>query len=255
MSATFKDYSGYYDLLYKDKDYAAETDYIAGLIRRHAPDTKTILNLGCGTGKHDYLLAEKGYQIAGIDLSHEMVAIANEKQSSFTGGNKPFFQQGDIRHIRLNRKFDAVISLFHVMSYQTANEDIEKTLTTAAGHLADDGIFIFDCWYGPAVLTDRPHKREKNLEDASLKVKRMSTPVMYPNENCVDVVFDVTINKKSTKEDFTVREVHKMRYLFMPELLYFFASAGLHLVQAQKWMSDEELGFDTWNATFILRKK
>ena len=55
--SVFKDYSNYYDLLYSDKDYEAEADYIDHLIQKNNPGAKTILNLGCGTGKHDFLLA------------------------------------------------------------------------------------------------------------------------------------------------------------------------------------------------------
>ena len=49
-------YSRYYNLLYKDKDYAGEAAYIYDLIGRYRPGATNILNLGCGTGRHDHLL-------------------------------------------------------------------------------------------------------------------------------------------------------------------------------------------------------
>ena len=81
-----------------------------------------------------------------------------------------------IRTLNLNRRFDAVISLFHVMSYQTSNENLGKAVRTAARHLAPDGIFIFDFWYGPAVLAERPERREKELSDEYIQVRRAAEP-------------------------------------------------------------------------------
>lgn len=73
----FKLYSQYYDLLYEDKDYIAEANYIADLINTYRPHSKSILELGSGTGKHAFLLAEQGYKILGLERSADMVAIAN----------------------------------------------------------------------------------------------------------------------------------------------------------------------------------
>ena len=63
-SATvFADYARYYDLLYRDKDYAAEAEYVAGLIRKFHPSARSILELGSGTGIHASLLTEKGFTV------------------------------------------------------------------------------------------------------------------------------------------------------------------------------------------------
>jgi hypothetical protein len=82
--SVFGNYARYYDLLNKDKDYEKEADYVHGLIQRYAPGSKTILDLGCGTGRHDFLLAEKGYSVTGIDMSEQMLSIANDPLSSIT---------------------------------------------------------------------------------------------------------------------------------------------------------------------------
>lgn len=73
----FKKYAKYYDLFNKDKDYGKEADYVHALIQKYAPDAKAILDLGCGTGQHDFFLAEKGYSVIGVDMSEEMLSIAN----------------------------------------------------------------------------------------------------------------------------------------------------------------------------------
>jgi SAM-dependent methyltransferase len=135
--SVFGAYSQYYNLLYKDKDYAGETEYVHGLIQKHRQGAQSILDLGCGTGRHDLLLAHMGYEVTGIDLSEEMLAIARSQtliphpsplKSTCSSVN---FHQGDIRSIRLERSFDAVVSLFHVISYQTTNDDLRAAFATA----------------------------------------------------------------------------------------------------------------------------
>ncbi|MEO8446823.1 MAG: class I SAM-dependent methyltransferase, partial [bacterium] len=124
----FGAYAKYYDLLYKDKNYNKEAAYIERIIKKFNPECKSILNLGCGTGKHDFIFADKGFDVTGIDLSKEMVQYANDSLLNRQSAGRLKFLQGDIREISVNRKFDAVIALFHVMSYQNTNDDILKTL-------------------------------------------------------------------------------------------------------------------------------
>ena len=72
----FQKYSTYYDLLYRDKDYAAEAEYVARTIRSIVPGARSILELGSGTGRHGRLLAAMGFNVHGIERSAEMVAVA-----------------------------------------------------------------------------------------------------------------------------------------------------------------------------------
>jgi SAM-dependent methyltransferase len=245
-------YSRYYDLLYKDKDYQAEAGHIHKLIQKYGPDTKTVIDMGCGTGRHDFLLAEYGYNVTGIDMSKEMLDAARSRLLQSKNRQLRFFE-GDIRDIRLNEKFDAAISLFHVVSYQITNKDIEAAFATARAHLKSCGIFIFDCWYGPAVLTDRPAVRIKRLEDDSVSITRIAEPVIHPNENRVDVNYHVLIIDKTTKMAEELKETHKMRYLFKPEIDFFLKKTGLDILESAEWLSGRDLGFETWGVCFVAR--
>ncbi len=123
----FKNYAEYYNLLYADKNYKEEVSYVENLIHKYSEKkVKSILDLGCGTGKHDLLFAEKGYEITGIDLSEQMINIAKQNKHK----NTEYFV-GDVRNIKLNKKFDTVVSLFHGASYQNKNLDFENYLKTA----------------------------------------------------------------------------------------------------------------------------
>ena len=71
----FKLYSKYYDLLYSDKNYQTEVDYICRLLDNYSQNKCKILEFGSGTGKHGSLLYEKGFKVTGIEKSKEMVVI------------------------------------------------------------------------------------------------------------------------------------------------------------------------------------
>lgn len=250
----FNLYAQYYDLLYRDKDYAGEVAYVDKLIRKYSSkDVVDILNLGCGTGKHDNFLSKLGYKVDGVDLSKEMIAQAKK---NFGSNSNLTFYEGNINswvHAE-GKQYDVVISLFHVLSYQTENDNVLNTFKTAYHHLNPGGIFLYDCWYGQGVLSDRPAVRVKRLENDQIKVQRISEPVHHPGKNIVDVNFDVQIFEKQTGKLEHLNEVHKMRYFFLPELSLFSAHAGFDEVIFYEWLTDHQPGEDTWNIIGILAK-
>lgn len=253
--AIFSNYARYYDLMYQDKDYVGEAQFIQRLIQTYAPATTTILELGCGTGNHAMLLAKEGYQVHGVDLSQEMLGYANERCDRLSPAlaTRLQFSQGDLRQVRLDRKFDVVLSLFHVISYQTNNEDLLAAFETAKAHLVPGGILIFDVWYGPAVLSDPPTVRIKRLEDRSIQVTRIAEPVMEPNKNLVDVNYHIFIKDLISSKIDEVREVHTMRYLFKPELELLLDRLQMQIVESGEWLTDRQPGLNTWGVYFIVR--
>lgn len=248
----FNLYAKYYDLLYQDKDYNGEVEYLQKLIKQSFSDDKlTLLELGCGTGNHAKIFSEKGYFVEGVDLSSQMIKIAKEKNRE---DDNLFFFEGDIINYRSKRKFDVVLSLFHVVSYQDTNEKIQKTLQTAHYHLKPDGLFIFDFWYGPGVLTDPPVVREKKLENKELSVHRTATPQVFINDNVVNVLFDIAIKDKIKNEYETISEKHTMRYLFIPELRYMLNNNGFELENYYTWMTLDRPTASTWNVVVVAKK-
>lgn len=242
-------YSQYYELLYQDKDYANEVDYIDQLIGRDVDKPKTILNLGCGTGKHDVLLHNKGYQVHGVDISEEMLAIARNKERPGLQ-----FSRANIQQLNLNQTFDVIVSLFHVMSYQTTNSELHQVFSGVNKHLDDNGLFVFDFWYGPAVLTDLPKNTIKRLESDQVKVLRVAEPHMHVESNIVDVNFDIFITQKSNNQLTHQKELHAMRFFFDVELEDICKQHGFVIESKYRWLSDKAPGFDTWNVVWILRK-
>lgn len=252
----FSDYANYYDLLYQDKDYEGEADYIYHLIKEYAPKTGTVLELGCGTGKHALLLAKKGLSVHGVDISQGML----EKASGLLDSVSPHIAEkvtlvlGDVQTYRCDQKFDVVLSLFHVMSYQTSNEALRSAFLTASTHLKPGGIFIFDCWYGPSVLSERPDVRVKRLENDAIQITRIAEPVLHANRNQVDVNYHVFVKNKLSSRIDEIREKHCMRYLFAPEVQELLGISGMKQLRSEEWMSGNEPGDQTWSVCFVAQK-
>lgn len=249
----FKDYASYYNLLYKDKNYKEEVEYINRLIKQFNPSAKTLIDLGCGTGKHIFEFEKLGFESTGVDLSSQMISIANETKPSEKSISE--FYQGDIRNYRNENKFDAVVSLFHVMSYQTTNNDLENAFSTAKKLMSEKGIFIFDCWYGPGVLSDLPSARMKVFEDDILRVERKADASIDYNANIVEVVFDVSIENKIDKKNTQIIEIHPMRYIFKTEVDFLANKYEMELAETFKWNTNEAPSEKSWYVVFVLKSK
>jgi SAM-dependent methyltransferase len=246
----------FYDDLYEGKDYTAESDYVEAIIQRYLPGSQSLLDLGCGTGRHAIKFAEKGYDIVGVDLSPEMIAKARGHREKLRPHfrERLTFERGDIRDLRLGRQFDAVVALFHVISYQTSNDDLIAAFTTARSHLRDNGVFIFDCWYGPGVLTDPPVVRVKRLQRGFSRLLRIAEPAMRINEDLVDIHYGFVINGPR-EECSEFEEIHTMRYFFAPGLALALETTSLKLVALAEWMSGREPDSDTWHVSAVAQRR
>jgi SAM-dependent methyltransferase len=250
----FGTYSKYYNLLYKDKNYKEEADYIHSIIQKYSQHAFSILELGCGTGRHAFELAELGYQIHGIDISPRMLEYAHHSLETCNSKAKEriSFSKNDIRTFRFNRKFDVVASLFHVMSYQVTDESLDKVFETAAVHLKPGGIFIFDCWYGPAVLTDPPTVRVKEIEDENTSVTRIAKPELLVNENTVKVNYRILMHDKNSGQFDELEELHEMRYLFMPEIRKLSKKHNFNILSSEEYLTANPPSKNTWYICYAL---
>lgn len=252
----FDQYATYYDLFYGAKDYRSETDYVLANIRRYRDESAQVLELGCGTGAHAAELARRGFSVTGVDISEQMLERARNRVTALPAGccDRLELRQGDARAIRLQRSFGIVMSLFHVMSYQSSTADLIAAFESIAVHLEPGGIVAFDFWYGPGVLMLRPETRVQELENSQVRITRISRPELKENENCVNVNLTVLIEDKRTLAVKRVEEMHKMRYLFLPEIDYFLEKFGMRRLCAKGWMSDGEPDKTCW-AGFVVGEK
>jgi SAM-dependent methyltransferase len=246
----FSQYAQYYDLLYRDKDYAGESRFIDGLLRQAGMQAGALLDVGCGTGSHARELAKLGWQVTGVDLSKEMVEIARKRIPA--GAGIEFFP-GAAAEFDLGRMFSSVVSLFHVASYHVGPEDLFGMFVNVRRHLVAGGIFIFDFWHGPGVLADQPAARIRRVEDNGIRVIRISEPVHRPERCTVDVNYEVLIEDVPGKSVEGFRETHRMRYYFRPELEFMLGQAGFSVEAAHAGLSEKKLDSRAWHGLIVAR--
>ena len=254
--SNFNEYSKYYDLFYEDKNYSKEVNFLLALAKKHDIDTSNILDLGCGTGMHAINFASNGSLVHGIDYSKTMIEGANILKDNLSKdiSSKINYSQGDIRDFKLHTKFDIIFSLFHVVSYLKHNNDILRAFKCIYDHLNDGGIFIFDYWYGPGVLWQRPSIRTKEIKKDDLTITRHANPIIHFNHSIVDVNYDIKIKENNGKLIDQVKELHEMRYLFKNEIDFAARLTGLELIESGEWLTANSLSEDCWTAYSILKK-
>ena len=252
MDKVFDKYAKYYDLLYMDKDYEKECDFIEEIFQKYNnSQPKKVLDVGCGTGGHLILLAQRGYEITGIDASESMIEIARNKIQKMNLDVRLYTY--DIRNFSLNEKFDAVICMFAVIDYLTENEDLQKAFDNVRKHMRKGGLFIFDFWYGPAVLTIKPSVKIKMVRNNDLKIIRMVTPELNSFRHTSTSHYHLIVFKRNKIID-EIEENHVVRFLFPQEIRHYLKENGFELLEISEFLKlDKPPTEETWNAVAIAK--
>ncbi|MCG8539908.1 MAG: class I SAM-dependent methyltransferase [Clostridia bacterium] len=138
-------YSGFaqvYDFLMKDVDYDGWVDYIEEIFISKGCKPQTILELACGTGNITNRLSKRGYDIVGIDISNEMLALAKNKAYDLRLDIKYLNQ--DMRQLNYSKKADSVICMCDGFNYILEENDLLSVLEKVYSLLKEDGVLIFD---------------------------------------------------------------------------------------------------------------
>jgi SAM-dependent methyltransferase len=117
------------------EDYIEETELFSKLIREHSKiEVKTLLHLGCGGVYNDYTF-KKDFKVTSVDISEDMLNLAKKLNPEVN------YKYGDMRTIRLEERFDAVMALDSINYIKTV-EDLQRTFITIYEHLKPGGVFL-----------------------------------------------------------------------------------------------------------------
>ena len=250
----FEKYAQYYDLLYQDKDYRAETEYVLSLIQNYKPETQKILEFGSGSGIHGRILANAGFQISGIERSQKMIDLGLSSNQEKDQNTNFSCTKGDCTSTFLGDDFDTVISLFHVLSYQTSNEGVLAMLENAHRQLKRGGVFIFDYWFAPAVWHIGPTLRVKRVSNQKLSVTRIAEPECFQKQNIVKVNYQTFVEDLKSNHISEIKENHEMRAFETDEIKEFASQTGFILLHSEEWLSSHSPSKVTWGVCTTLRK-
>jgi SAM-dependent methyltransferase len=255
MSVFGGPYASSYDLFYANKDYPAEAAFVRNVIHSHNPRANSLLDFGCGSARHAVEFVRAGFRVTGIDRSAEMIALGHERRKSLPPQLREQLNlmQCDAIRFRSATKSDVVASLFHVVSYQTTNNDLQGIFSSARAALIPGGIFVFDFWYGPAVLTERPEVRVNRVTTSRHNLTRIAEPEHHFNRNVVDVKYTLISVDQETGCAEQHSEIHSIRYLFLPEIELIAGYNGFEIVEAGEWLTGERLHEHCWSGYVAAR--
>lgn len=141
MNGTYDALAGCYDEMTQDVDYPAWADYLEALFA--VRPVHTVLDLACGTGTMACLLAERGYELIGVDFSPEMLAVAAEKALD-VAGERPIFLCQAMEDLDLYGTVDACVCLLDSVNHVTEPERLARALARVLLFLEPGGLFVFD---------------------------------------------------------------------------------------------------------------
>lgn len=214
------DYVGaaeYYDLLYAGrKDYAAEADFLAGLIGQVRAGARSLLDVGAGTGAHARCLIDRGFAVDGVDVEPAFVDIARTKCPEGT------FVVGDMTTLDLPGRYDVVTCLFSAIGYVRTEPALREAVRRMGRHLNDGGVLLVEPWFEPGQLE---HGRVMAItgEADGVTVCRVSRTVVDGPLSRLE--FEYIIGTADGLERRS--EVHELGLFTQTQMEDAFAAAGL----------------------------
>ena len=131
-----------YDRLTNDVDYEATVDFYYEILKKEGLKPRTAVDLACGTGSVTAILAQKGLRVIGVDMSEEMLTVAQQKAMELD--NQPCFICQPLQKLFLPRGVDMAVCALDSLDYITDPADCKEAIRRVYKALNPGGIFIFD---------------------------------------------------------------------------------------------------------------
>ena len=131
-----------YDRLTNDVDYEATVDFYYEILKQEGLKPRTAVDLACGTGSVTAILARKGLQTIGVDMSEEMLTVASQKAGNVHPA--PWFICQSLQQLHLPRAVDLAVCALDSLDYITDPADCKEAIRRTYKYLNPGGIFIFD---------------------------------------------------------------------------------------------------------------
>lgn len=143
MDETYHSLAVCYDDMTEDVNYPAWADFLEKLFARGKKPVHTVLDLACGTGTMSFLLAQRDYEVIGVDFSPEMLAVAAEKDLP-EDKERPIFLCQPMEKLDLYGTVDACVCLLDSVNHVTKPAKLQKAFQRVRLFLEPGGLFVFD---------------------------------------------------------------------------------------------------------------
>lgn len=246
-------YTGFasvYDLFMDNVPYDEWTDYVQKLLKKNKIEKGLLLELGCGTGSMTRRLADKGFDMIGIDYSEEMLAIARENMVA--GDDNILYLCQDMREFELYGTVAAVISVCDSMNYIMSEEDLSKVFRLVNNYLDPRGLFIFDL--------DTQYAYEEVLGDNTIAENREEGSFIWENTYYEEeMVNEVNLTLFLPQEEDSVyrkyEETHYRKAYSLDRVKALIEEAGMELIAVYDALTEKKPKKDCERVYMIAREK
>lgn len=136
----YESFARVYDTFMDNVPYDQWTEDYTCILKEHGIEDGILLDLGCGTGSLSLRLADKGYDMIGVDYSMDMLEIAREKSE----GKDILYLEQDMREFELYGTVRAVLCVCDSINYILEPEEVKEVFSLVDNYLDPQGLFIFD---------------------------------------------------------------------------------------------------------------
>lgn len=217
-----------YDIFMDNIPYGEWAEYLHEILKEYHIPNKMVLELGCGTGNMTERLADKGYDMIGVDNSEVMLEIAMEKR--IKSGHDILYLLQDMQSFELYGTVGAVVSICDSINYITSDEELKEVFHLVNNYLDPRGIFVFDF--------NTEYKYRELLGDKVIAEEREECSFIWDNYyNAEDKMneYQLTLFVQSKEEPELYRkyqEVHYQKAYTLEKIKTLIEKAGLRYVAA-----------------------
>lgn len=245
-------YTGFaavYDTFMDNIPYEEWCEYLTGLLKEYGAEDGLVLDLGCGTGSLTELLADRGYDMIGVDYSEEMLELALEKK--IESGKDILYLCQDMREFELYGTVAAVVSICDCMNYITEPEDLVTVFKLVNNYLDPKGIFIFDL--------NTEYKYREVMGDTTIAEDREDSSFIWENQYEPEEkinIYDLSIFVRETDDLYRkYHETHYQRAYSLEEVKAALEEAGMEFVTAYDAFTKEAPKADSERIYVVAREQ
>jgi SAM-dependent methyltransferase len=188
-------------------------------VRAQVPSAATLLDVGCGTGRHLVEFTAAGFDCVGVDASPEMLTTARARVGDTS------LVEGDLRGFDLGARFDVVVCLNGTIGYMTTSADLVDAIGNLARHVGDGGLLLVEPWFAPAQWL-APMVTAESAKDGDVAVARVSRAIEEDGMG----MFERLCTIATPDRTWSFTEVHRLGLYELDEYLAAFETAGLSAV-------------------------
>ena len=245
---SYDDFSRFYDLLTDNVEYKKRADYFCRLLSICGINGGILLDLGCGTGNMSFEMADKGFDVIGVDSSVGMLNIAQQKM--FETGKHILLLNQNMQEIDLYGTVDCAVCVLDGINHLDSAEDVKETFEKVSLFMNKGGAFAFD--------VNTIYKHKNILSDNAFVFEPEGVFCAWqnsydPDDNSVEISLDFFEEEDGvyyrSSESFTEKAYE------LDEIKSWLEEKGFEVVGIYDDMTTENVKPDSERAVFLARKK